>query len=526
MIMKRFSLLRNYVARLPVDDRLRQLKALLPTIGKKTKSDAKLVLVQVVADPYYLSLFSVILCEMGKGSEITPELLVFRSIESEMGYGIRASLKRSFPYIWLTSRQWIRMYEGVSSVVGYRSVSWAYPVEDTLAYLKAHSIWRSLATLKCLEQLVISNIKCGDLILDTYLRFKPAATVNLKDPFLRYLIWQAKRDIFRAKRYFEGARPKLFLSSYSVYIQHGIAARVALAYGIKVVTFGNHLQLGKTLSSDDFFHTKNAQNYRRDFLQCEESEQRLSAARAQLETRLSGGIDDATSYMATSAYAESSVACPDVRGAVVVYLHDFFDSPHIYADLVFPDFWTWISFTIETLQAAEIPFFLKRHPNQIALSEDVVVDLSKKYNNLLFVPNGVTTRELALAGMACAVTMYGTIVHEAAYLGVPSIACARHPHAAYDFCNTAKTLTEYESLLRKANALVLADKQTVKKEVLEFYVMHNLDLPSDQFKARAYLLKLWGIAHAAQSSAQEIADVTNALADDPGFKSFVRGLLP
>jgi len=525
MIMKRFSQLRNYVARLPVDDRLRQLKTLLPTIGEKAKSHAKLVLVQAVADPYYLSLFSAILCEMEKESEITPELLVFRSIESEMGYGIRAALKRSFPYIWLTSRQWIRMYEGVSSVVGYRSVSWAYPVEDTLAYFKAHSIWRSLATLKCLEQLVISNIKCGDLILDTYLRFKPAATVNLKDPFLRYLIWQALRDVFRAKRYFERKRPQIFLSSFSGYIQHGVAARVALAYGVKVVTFGNHLQLGKTLGPTDFFHTKNAENYKRDFLQCEEREQLLREAQVQLESRLSGGVDDATSYMAASAYADSGVPCPNVRGAVIVYLHDFFDSPHIYPDLVFPDFWTWICFTIETLKSAEIPFFIKRHPNQITLSEDVVVDLSNKYKNLLFVPNGVTTRQLALAGMACAVTMYGTIVHEAAYLGVPSIACARHPHADYDFCHTAKTLAEYESLLRKANALVLADLQLVKQEVLEFYVMHNLNLPSGQFKAKAHLINLWGVANSAQSSAQEIADVTFALAGDSGFKYFVRGLL-
>jgi hypothetical protein len=269
MIRKRFSQLRNYYSRLPADARLRQLKALLPTIGQKSNSGSKLVLVQAVADPYYLSLFSAILREMDKQTEVQSELLIFRSIESEMGYGIRASLKRSFPYVWLTSRQWTNMYEGVSSVVGYRSVSWEYPLEDTRSYFEANTIWKTLTSLKGLEQLFISNIKCGDLILDTYLRFKPAATVNLKDPFLRYLIWQALRDLYRAKRYFERKRPKIFLSSFSVYIQHGIAIRVALAYGVKVVTFGNLQQLGKTLSSSDFFHTKNAENYRRDFVQCD-----------------------------------------------------------------------------------------------------------------------------------------------------------------------------------------------------------------------------------------------------------------
>ena len=118
MILKRFSQFRSYLARLPVDNRLRQLKKLLPKISEKGTSAGKVVLVQAVSDPFYLSLFSAVLCEMKKGEGIQSELFISRSIESEMGCGIRASLKRSFPYVWLTSRQWTNMYEGVSSIVG------------------------------------------------------------------------------------------------------------------------------------------------------------------------------------------------------------------------------------------------------------------------------------------------------------------------------------------------------------------------------------------------------------------------
>jgi hypothetical protein len=270
-------------------------------------------------------------------------------------------------------------------------------------------------------------------------------------------------------------------------------------------------QLGKTLTLTDSFHTSNSDSYRKEFLQCEDQQKRLKKAQKQLDAQLLNSAGD--------------VPYPNVRGAVIIYLHDFFDSPHIYPDLIFPDFWNWICFTIEILQSSKIPFFLKRHPNQLALSDDICLRLSNKYNDASFLPNGLTIQQLAAADIACVVTMYGTVVHEAAYLGVPSIACARHPSAAFDFCNTAKTLIEYEALLRKANALVLNDKQIVKQQVLEFYVMHYLRLPSEQLEAGAHLMDLWRISHSSQSSGQEIAESLFALADDEGFRKFARSLL-
>lgn len=525
MWLKKISVLYSYFKILPVEARLRELKGLLPRIGQRENSGSKIILIQAVADPYYLALFSAVLREMEKETEIYVELFVFRSIESELGAGVRALLKRTFPFVWLASGQWVRMYDGLASRVGYRSVSWAYPLEDVFGRIKAHATWKALANLTCLEALTISNVKCGDLIIDTYLRFRPAATVDLKDPFLRYLIWQAFRDVCRAKRYFERRRPAIFLSSYSTYIQHGVAVRVALASGTRVVTFGNRQQIGKMLGLGDFFHTKNPECYRKHFAQREDKEFLLRAAEVQLEARLSGDSDIATSYMASSAYLDSGVSCPDVTNAVIVYLHDFFDSPHIYPELVFPDFWTWICFTIETLQAAAIPFFLKCHPNQISQSEEVVLDLSSKYPNLPLIPSGVTTLQLVQGGIACVVTVYGTIAHEAAYLGIPSIACARHPHTAFDFCHTAKTLAEYDALLKRSNELRFDDYKIVKQQVLEFYAMHNLSLTEAETIAREKLMDLWRICHSNQSSGKEIAVATDALADDPGFGEFSRELL-
>lgn len=524
--MQLLLIFRNYFRRLPSNPLVIHLKGLLPHLRSSSPVPGAMpVLVQVVSDPYYLSLFAIILHEISKSEEITPELLIFNSVDASMGCGFKASLKRSYPFVWLTSRQWINVYRVLTSKIGYRSVSWCHPYADFVGYLRSAQLWKNLLNIADLERLTIDGILVGDLIIDTYLRFRPAKTVELSDHFLRYLIWQASRDIYRAKLYFRKRRPALFLSSYSTYIQHGVAARVAVLAGIKVVTFGNLQQLGKILTVQDTFHTKNPVGYRRDFGRREDKVEVLRAARSELEKRLSGGMDVATSYMATSAYTDLAVSCPDVKNAVVVYLHDFLDSPHIYPDLVFPDFWTWICFTIESLREAGIRFLLKRHPNQVDFSEKIVDQLRTKYPGLEFVPGGVTTRQLVAGGIACVVTVYGTIAHEAAYFGVASIACARHPHIAFDFCKTARTQAEYEKLLHRSNRMSLSNLHLIKNQVLQFYAMHNLDFPEDQRDVRDRLAALWKVCLDADEDSQKVYALICQIQKAQGFKRFVHTLL-
>src|SRR5262249_4742192 len=153
--------------------------------------------------------------------------------------------------------------------------------------------------------------------------------------------------------------------------------------------------------------------------------ERLKEAQQQLEVRLGGGIDPATSYMRVSAYAATSEPLPDVAGAVVVFLHDFYDSPHVYDRLVFPDFWTWVCFTIETLQQAGRKFLLKPHPNQVAPDGNALGTLTARYPGLSVLSSRISNRQLVEAGMICGVTVYGTVGHELAYMGVPCISCAK-----------------------------------------------------------------------------------------------------
>lgn len=485
-----------------------------------------LIAVQCVEDVFYLGLFATVagaVRDRSAGADLPRfDLVVTRSFEAGLFAGWGSLLKHALLINRLISRDWLAAYRVIGPRVAYRSHS-ARPLADLADLLAAWRAWRAWVARPDHQRADVAGIECGDLVIDSYLRFRPSPRFVAGDLFVLVLLWQAHRDVRRARAYFGRARPQCYLTSYTTYVQHGVATRVALQAGVRVVSFGNYQEFGKWLSTADSFHTRCPLHYRRDFQALPDGPAKLLQAARQLEQRLSGGIDSATLYMAASAYRSTGAEVPDVRGAVVVFLHDFYDSPHVYADLVFADFWDWICFTIDTLKAAGQPFWLKPHPNQVALSDAVIGELRQRYPGLNLVPPKVTNRELVDAGMACAVTVYGTVAHEMAYLGVHSIGCARHPHIAYDFCRTARDREGYAALLRQARQAHL-DAATLRAQAVEFYVMHNLSLPDDERALRDALAAQRLRCGRPETPPDDLAAGFRALAAEPALARFAQAL--
>jgi hypothetical protein len=468
-------------APLSIDPQQSALFQYFKAMPRRADMPGSVVLVQCVEDPFYFGLFGQIVSSLREQQPIRVEQFVLRSLNvgesKSIGIFIRSRLVNA-----LSNHKWTRLYNSFCDGVAYRSTSFR-PIDDVIDFYRAWMCWRGLSSRQAFIDLMIDGIAIGDLVNDSFLRFKPAPTVDMKDSYLFILIWQAHRDIRRADDYFSSVKPKLYLTSYSTYIQHGIPVRVALKHKVRVYSFGNYQEFAKELSIADRVHSRNPDNYAKDFLAMDAQEEKLIIAETGLMTRLSGGVDSATAYMKKSAYAESGEAVPDVRGAAVIFLHDFYDSPHVYREMVFPDFWEWVCFTIETFRGANIPFFVKSHPNQIDLSDGVLNELKELYQDIQMIPSGITNKQLAGAKMTCAVTVYGTVAHEMAYFGVPTIACARHPHTSFDFCRTARNREEYAKMLCHY-ADIAFDKAKMRRQSLIFYYMHNLNLAEEEMSLR------------------------------------------
>ena len=488
-----------------------------PTLGSRN-----VVLVQCVEDIYYFSLFGRVVTSLREHCSVRVEQFVLNSLRSGESDSLKGFLRTRFIYV-LVGKKWVGLYKSFCDGVGYRSTGFKFLFGDVIDAFRAVKCWRGLGNKDTLNSLAVGGVLVGDLINDSYLRFKPAATVDLEDTYLWLIIWQAHRDIRRAKYYFSRVRPKLFITSYSSYIQHGIAVRVALQQGVRVFSFGNYQELAKELTLKDWTHTKNTDDYANRFSMLENQDQKLAEADAALTARMSGTIDSATAYMKKSAYAETGEPVPDVRGTAVIFLHDFFDSPHVYRDMVFPDFWEWASFTIETLEQANIRYFIKPHPNQIDLSSGVLNDLIRRYPGIRMISPNITNKQLVQAGMACAVTVYGTVAHEMAYLGVPTIGCGDNPHISFDFCKTAKNKTEYAELLKESGKLNF-DKPAMKRQSLIFYYMHNLNSSAEEKSLLDAVARLRNDCGSPALSNQQLHESLESISALPEFNAFISGL--
>ncbi len=506
--------------RLPADPRVAAIRGELGEERSTPVGDpAGIVAVQCLEDPFYLGIFGAIARHLAD-HDATSELVIVRSISSAIGNGWRERIMRSNLVGMLTLRKWIRAFSEPVGRIGYRSLSLRHPLGDALDWFRSRWLWRRVRGTSDLSALRIQGLLVGDLIIDSYLRFRPAPRFEASDPFVARLIWQVFRDIRRARRYFRSRRPALYLTSYTTYIEHGIPVRVALEEGVQVRAFGSLVNFGKLLTEADWFHTPDCSAYRTTFQTLDAQSRRLDEAEQQLRTRLSGGIDAATSYMRVSAYASTTEPLPRVADVVVIFLHDFYDSPHVYADLVFPDFWSWVTFTIDTLTQAGVELVVKPHPNQIALSSEVLAELRAKYPGLRMLSARNTNSQLAAAGIRCGITVYGTVAHELAYLGIPTIGCARHPHHAFGFCRTARSIDEYRQLLLSTEVMPLSAAQ-MRRQALEFYYMHNLYGDTESLALRQRYIAFWKAAGDRATPPEVIRRELNSLCSSAAFRSQV-----
>ena len=527
-----FRGLLRLASRLPADPRVAPLLELRCEQLPLAKMDVqpgrlagRVLAVQGVEDPIFQGLLATLAGDLQTAVGVQPWLLQVRSINGAIGAGALSRLARSWPVTALFNFQWRRANADVMAGVGFRSGGWQSPLAHWRGARAGRALQNRLQRQGGLADLRIDGILVGDLLIDSYLRFRPAATVDLADPFLARLLTQMLRDVALAQAWFARAQPALYLSSYSTYIEHGVAVRVALAHGIPVRVFGNLITFGKRLSVDDPFHATNGSTYRAIAESLADPGPALARADELLAGRLGGKIDQATSYMRQSAYVSSGEpVSAEVRGAVVVFLHDFFDSPHVYADLVFDDFWQWICCTIRTLTEAGIPFFLKPHPNQIAASFAVLDQLRAQFPSLRLLSTRITNRQLVDAGMGAGVTVYGTVGHELAYLGVPVICCARHPHHAFDFCRTAHSVAEYQDMLRQPFELPL-DRDAMRHQALQFYYAHNLHGSTEEHALRARFGALFKVGNDDEASPDALAHSLAALRAEPAWPVFVQELI-
>lgn len=427
------------------------------------------LLVQMPIDYYCLSLFAFAV-EQLRVSEVSG--LWHANIQSaprgERLWRIKRFGRQLFSA--LDKNKWQALYGALGAKEFFSlGTGWIDRIRNVVA---AHRIWVQLNSKSDVLNLILRGTYCGDLVYDTYLRYRVQPTVDIKDKFLRYVIAQALNAQTAIRKHIKKEKFDLFLTSYTSYVQHGMPAREALRLGVQVFSAGNLSQHFKALSVCDTLHTAAHWHYKSRFLEIKGGQKdAIDQARQELEKRFDGGIDRATFYMKSSAYRASALEMPSgIEG--VVFLHDFFDSPHCHRSMLFEDFLEWARFTLNLIQKHRLPFAIKPHPNQLPESKEVVQRLQKEYPDVQWISASLSNKKIFTSGIKCGVSVYGTILHELVYHGIPAVAAGDHPHTDFEIAYTPTSTDAYAQALCNYQSLLVPKNAT--EEVLAFYYMHNI----------------------------------------------------
>ena len=145
------------------------------------------------------------------------------------------------------------------------------------------------------------------------------------------------------------------------------------------------------------------------------------------------------------------------------------------------------------------------------------------FPDLPLLESQVSNADLAASGMLCGITVYGTVAHELAYYGIPTIACARHPHHTFDFCRTARTIEEYSALLASPGTRPL-DGAAMRRQALGFYYMHNLAGDMQAMQRRRAFVSFWQACNRSDAGTQQFSSTLSTLDDALSAPSFLDSL--
>jgi hypothetical protein len=298
------------------------------------------------------------------------------------------------------------------------------------------------------------DILVGDLIYDTYLRYFNEPTINTINDKIIKIIEIALNIFYGFKKMLTENKVKALFNSYTTYIEHGIPARICLSQGIKVFTFGSYSYIIQESTLDFPYHSFNHTVINPDK---KISLENLELAKQNFTARFKGVIDEATRYMKVSAFSEKPIS-PELitmfknsKRNVVIYTHDFYDSPHINRCLQFPDFYQFLKQTLNAIKdTTDTSFYIKTHPNSYGDCKERTIDLVYSFgkSNFHVLDDSVSNIHIINLQPDLIVTARGTVGAEMAHFKIPVVALYDNIYINFNFVHSCKNTNTFFQIIK------------------------------------------------------------------------------
>jgi len=321
---------------------------------------------------------------------------------------------------------------------------------------KTQLIYSHLKSKKDVLKISYKKILIGDLIYDTYLRWRSKPTVDINDSYLKTIIFIAINIVENLEIFYKYNKIKFYISTFASYIHHGIPVRFFYKKKIKVYLskpklFQNNVT---EITNHHYYNSFNFKSLKKEILQVNKNQ--FNLAKKSINNKFSGKLDITSSYLKFNPFAKTVYDSQIEELNGVIFLHDFFDSPHDYKFNLFPDFYEWAIFTFDLVQKYNLKVGIKPHPNMHKTSKDFINFLKLKYPRLIWIDHKVSNYYIfKQKNFKFGISVSGSVIYEMAYFNKIPIAIGENYFSSFSFMKKPKTKTEYKNSILKYNQIRL-----------------------------------------------------------------------
>jgi hypothetical protein len=294
-----------------------------------------------------------------------------------------------------------------------------------------------------LENFTLDGVYLGDLIYDEYLSSTHSSTINFEDLKFQQIFQDSIKYVRLWEKIFENNKVSAICIWHDVYF-YALPARVAFKYNVAAFSITTR---GVYRLTPEWPHA--GLNPANEVLQ----DAILPSNPSPQEDFAETFGQSTLSHIYKSELALPSSSLKQKRSnkiRILVANHIFFDAPHCYGNMFYPDFEAWLTKLAEIAEETDYVWFLKPHPHAPFWKENNLIELFSENNRMFrLLPIEISKEEIEKLSIDFVLTVHGTTSLHYATEGYKVINASRNnPYNKYGFSYTPDSREQYEQILR------------------------------------------------------------------------------
>lgn len=458
-------------------------------ISSKKKEKKNKILIQISVDYFFLLLLKLLKLTKYKNYEIhgiwTTVILTCK--KKFIFDNLQNNIKNSI-YNFLLKKKFYKLFSSIGVKIIF-DINNEEKINVNRLKKISKKIFKNLKNKKDVLKIKYNKILIGDLIYDSYIRYRAVPTVDINDKFLYDIILKSLKAIEFCEINLNNKGYKLYHTAYTSYINNGLVPRYFLYNKNKAYSSGDRFSLIKKLSINNFSHMKNFSQFNKNFSKLTNKNKKLLQAKKEFKKKINGKIDISSAYMDNKSYKDNILPIPKKLNNIngVLFLHDIYDAVHDHSGLIFNDFYDWTIFSLNIIKEFNLNIAIKPHPNSINEGNSTYIKLKNQYSDLYWLnPNISNNKILSKKNIRFAVSMVGSVIYEIIYFNKLGICAGNSPSSSFKSTLTAKNLNQYKKYL--INSKNLSNKIKVNK--LDLYKTYYINFLYDLFEKEKEFLDI------------------------------------